>query len=570
MHLSRILLGLICYLRAPTPAEARVEAAPPGFLDLGTMVAGLSYGHLHTFLNVSHMVEALEERLSFAEKLTNKTLASLRITKDKRLAAIQTQWHHRFETRADGYLRRIREISRKFELGNSREKRQALLGAVTGIAGLGLSLYNGYRITELEERVSKQEDNLLHFVEAAQGIFGRIKKNEALLDRKIDQLNDEARQLHREFTVTYLQQRMDLDLDRVGHGVDRAEDTAAAILQGRMPPFLFDSEVLRREVIKFSQSLGGKNMEIVHDILKDGYKFEASFVPTKDGVRIYVHVPITSGGPLKVYKMLQAPFFGAQGLLFTVRTPKNILVVNDEHTKAVAISPGDLALCRRSQNMHYCDGLRTFLKKPEETCVGAVFSGSHQHMKTHCEIGVDRLGEALVMVNETSFMVLSTQSKVQLQQTCEKTGTTVKSGEILSIKPGCTAFTENFWFSAGGDVESPAEVVHSPLLVEEGFLELGELSIADIRKHADQHIQDLDLTSLDQIKKAILHDRGHSDHRNLTYALVAIGVVLAVAVAALAAWFYRERARAQKAREDRRRRREERFEMQDPLVSSSC
>ena len=135
MHLSRILLGLICYLRAPTPAEARVEAAPPGFLDLGTMVAGLSYGHLHTFLNVSHMVEALEERLSFAEKLTNKTLASLRITKDKRLAAIQTQWHHRFETRADGYLRRIREISRKFELGNSREKRQALLGAVTGIAG---------------------------------------------------------------------------------------------------------------------------------------------------------------------------------------------------------------------------------------------------------------------------------------------------------------------------------------------------------------------------------------------------------------------------------------------------
>lgn len=547
------LLGLTL-LTGLCLARAEVSKAPPGFLELGSMAAGLSYSHIHTFINLTAIKESVKGRVKFADLTHNSTLKALRQHKDVRLGTLSAQWKSRYNHYAGLLLSRLDEIEDKLRLAeldedhvrtdgrsvtasddHTREKRQAF-GAILGGVGLGLSIYNTYEIYELDSRVDNMEDHLLHYVEASNTQFKKIENNEEKLRNVTSKLEKTVTSLKREFYTDFIHTRLDFDLRELERAVTRIETSVSFVLLGQVPAFLFDSQVIEKEAERLGRKLKLKGMKFAHPILRDLYRFEASMVVRGGGVRVFIHVPITSGTPLKIFKMLRAPFFGKNGLLFTVRTPRDILIIDEEHTQSMAVTAGELALCRNSGRMFYCDSMRTFSREPSRSCVGSVFTGHLQHMKEYCQIGVEHLGESMEMINNTAMVVLSTQGKVQLQKTCSSEWTAVKSGQVVNVEEGCTAFTEHYWFMAGGEVESPSEVVHSNILVDEGFLELGELSIMDVKEHATLKLQKLDLASLEDIKQDILRTRRQS-HHILTQVVSTVAAVAALVLfLGLVAW----------------------------------
>ena len=527
-----------------------LEPIPQGFEDLGFLAAGLSYCHLHTFINFTKMEGFLDHRLDTLRSYANRSVNYLSPDGLMTVTARRHKmWFNRHIADVKGQKRRVQELRTRLDPEHPRrEKRQALLGlgALAATAGLAFNIFEHGRIQQLEARVDELDDAFMQFIDSETGALEAIQKNQERNLKAINKLAQKTTQLELEHTVQALEMRLDHDYGILTEQVDRLTHVVYHLQQGRIYPGLFDPHTLVEQTEKLAEGLSKMNHQMLHDVRRDAFRFEISFTQGREGVTVFLHVPITSGGVMRLYRMLPAPFFGKDGLLFTLHAQKEILAINEGHTKSLEMTAGQLAGCRRIGRIHYCDGFRIALKDVSSTCSGAVFAGHRGGIKNKCDIAVSRTGEELVPVNATSFQLLTTQGSIRVEDSCKQIGKVVNNGQLVTLRSGCTGFTHNHWFSATGELTSPTSIIHSPLIVTEAFLEFGDFTFSEMKAEVldmSNNAVQAKLIRLKTIRKRLEASR-YKTHRlvwnMVTGVLSLMGILAMITLAAYICWIGRK------------------------------
>ena len=472
-------IGLVVVLAFNLVQEAQSDDALQGFEELGLLAGGLSYAHIHTSIAPQKVRTELENDKQKFVSSTQSLIDILPSENRSHVAHKQTveTWRNRTSKDLDEIINRAMIWEEIFKPETSVDKRQALvfaLGLMGGLtSGFGFSLYSQTKITHLQELAYANTDAILQLVEATDVAFNKTRENEEKLHSQIQQVFNSVKNIERQFKVEEYTRTLSSIVEEIVTSYQNWETGIVGLLQGRASPFLFRPSSLKEQLEILSRRVGEAQHELLHSPLAELYRFEVSMLATADSVKIFVHIPIVSCGVLKVYKLQDTPFFDdKEDVIYKFHTETNVLAINEDHSRSIALSLADINRCRQVTSMYYCDHDLVMNRKPELSCVGAIFVGNKEMIRSRCAVNVERIGDAMQVVNRTAVRIFSTKGKVRVHNTCSSQQGMVSSGTVINLAPGCNIFSEDHWFGSTGDVSSAKEVVTSIVTLDKEILPL--------------------------------------------------------------------------------------------------
>ena len=519
-------------------ALALVDAdeALQGFEELGLMAGGLSYAHLETRLSPSKVRAELEKDKSTFDLYTDKVVNTLEPSSnddndtDKAMRDSIITWKKETSKEFVEIIDRAAIWEEIFRPQTDREKRQALvfaLGLMGGLtSGFGFSLYSQTKITHLQEMAYANTDAILQLVEATEVSFNRTRHNERILADKIDKIDTTVKKMARMFKVQEYTRTVTDIVRSIVLSYQNWEQGIAGLLQGKASPFLFRPDSLKEQLEILGRKVNEAQHEVLHSPLAELYRFEVSLLATDEHLRVFVHIPIVSCGVLKVYKLQDTPFFDIkENVIYKFHTEKQILAINEDHSRSVAMSLADMNRCRRVTSMYYCDHDLVLNRKPDLTCVGAIFVGNKNKIRERCAINVEKIGDIMQVINRTSVRIFSTKGVIRIHNTCSSQQGLIESGDVIRLAPGCNVFSQDHWFGSTGDVSSAKDVVTSLVTLDEEILPL-ELHEKGKVKSTLEQLQDEGETmvTFQKIRKKLAEAKKDGTSKVVSVLVTAIAV----------------------------------------------
>ena len=474
---------------ASQPLAIGLEKPPQAFEHMGQIACGLSYAHVHTKIYVSMERLDILNAVNEIDREVNQTADKFFNIKTRNATSkgLKAWWRPQKLHLVEKVLE-LKAMKNHFVEEEVAARRKRQLDPLGTIVNFGFELFNANQISELKERLKNDEDRIyLHSIKTDREISSKIKKYASEIQNEVRRVVGAQNDYFKTLKLDIIKLHIEHMVDKVRKRIEDDINFYYELRMGRLRPSIFDPQDLRKQLKKMESSLKANNLEFLHDAMRDFFRFHLSYNVEGEDLNLFVHVPITSGGKMNLFRMAPVPFFAKDGLLFTISADKEVLAVNKDHSKSIALNDGKLAACRKVGRLHYCDGLRVARKNIASTCVGAVFSGHKKAIKENCDIAVSKLGEEVLEINRTTFMVMSSNSVVRVQSECRPQGTMIQNQGLVTIKPGCNGFTHKFWFSSGKDFTIPMEVAPSPIELGEDLIDYGQFSLEDIKQFTLDH-----------------------------------------------------------------------------------
>jgi len=471
-------------------SEVTADDVHQGFEEVGVMAGGLSYAHLQTRIHPKKiLVDVMEEKVML-NKLANDTEKTFTYDWSVQSKGMRTIFGNSIEQINKDYDTICTRLEMWIDIFNprlSRQKRQALalsLGLIGGLtSGYGFSLYSQTKITHLQTMVDENTDAIMQAINITEFRTSELRDNQSELDSKIRSINstlvEAVRRLKVEEFTRILSRRAQVTLQTFREW----EMGVISLLEGKASPYLFQPEYLRNELRELEKKVTDTQNEFLHSTMVGIYRFAVSLLAEKDGVSVFIHVPIVSTGILKLYRLQDTPFFDqGENVIYRFQTGKRVLAINEDHSRSLAISLAELNQCRRDDSMYYCDHHVVLNRKPELSCAGAIFVGNKEGIKTRCTIKVEEIKDVMQVLNRTAVRVFSTTGKVRIHNSCTSQQGMIESGQIVNLRPGCHAFSDNHWFGAISDESSVRDVVTSVVTMDHEILPLEAHEVGQVKR----------------------------------------------------------------------------------------
>ena len=245
-----------------------------------------------------------------------------------------------------------------------------------------------------------------------------------------------------------------------------------------------------------------KGLKVLHPARTDLYRFEVTFIKKSEGVRVFLHVPVTKGDVLDVYKHVPIDHLDkVENVVYSIETERDVLAMNQANGKSLAMTLAELNRCRRVNQLYYCDHQRVLDRDQTDSCVGAMFAGIRDSVMEKCPIKIKKVTDIVQAVNHTSFRIVSTKGSIRVYLECHDDYISVGSGEEITLQPGCAAQTQDHWFVATTDLDSAREIIVTPVLIDD---QVRRLNLTNVMKQSLEDDGELLLTAAD-----IAELRGH-------------------------------------------------------------
>ena len=455
------------------------DEALQGFEELGLMAGGLSYAHIKTRIRPGEVRSELEKDKSSFDLCTSQLLETLPMENASQVAMKEsvTAWRDDNAKELSEIIDRAKVWEEIFKPDTDIDKRQAMifaLGLMGGLtSGFGFSLYSQTKINHLQEMAYANTDAILQMVEATEVSFNRTRENEKILGQKIDEIVKSEKNIIRMFRVQEYTRTLTSVVRSIVVSYQNWEQGIAGLLQGKASPFLFRPSSLKEQLEILGRRVTDAQHELLHSPLADLYRFEVSMLAEHDHVEVFVHIPIVSCGVLKLYKLQDTPFFDVrENVIYKFHTEDQVLAINEDHSRSVAMSLAEINRCRRVISMYYCDHNIVLNRKPDLSCAGAIFVGAKDKIRHRCSINVEKIADVMQVVNRTSVRIFSTSGGIRIHNTCSSQQGIVDTGTVVNLQPGCNVFSSDHWFGSTGDVSSAKEVVTSLVTLDADILPL--------------------------------------------------------------------------------------------------
>ena len=423
------------------------------FEEVGEMASGLSYAHLSIPVDLEHLRGLLTSHRTTASRAMRELTSELQITTTGgQIKAYISNWMGRHDDSYRKLIQRFDAHTALFDEGEAeatRPRRQIL-----GVLGLGVGIYNSYKLAKLSSLVNGNTELVGSLYNATDVKFREVDEKLTFLNKTVDFVVEEFQKASSKMRISALTAELDHHLNEIKDECQGWLTGLSALFRGRLSPDLFDLVKLKRAVKSLQDRAAQDGFQYIHSTIGDVFSMETSHLRHGSMLHIFVHVPVSSGTRMKVYRMIPTPVHLASGLTVMVSPEKDLLVVDQGNTMGAETSSSELQECRRSHNLYFCDNLRVFDRHLEDTCVGSLFVANIEKAKEHCRVEVGlRDREVLTPLNQTAFR-LATPKTITLFTTCGVGPTRIEEGEtIVDIPGGCAAYTPNKWFLAGTTTE---------------------------------------------------------------------------------------------------------------------
>ncbi len=112
--------------------------------------------------------------------------------------------------------------------------------------------------------------------------------------------------------------------------------------------------------------------------------------------------------------------------------------------------------------MFFCEGRSILQTNIVQDCLGSLYLGSASLIKHNCKFRIDSTREKIYSLGNNTWVVYSIGT-IATNQVCPKAGTlstmTIKSGQAVTVKPGCHIPTIDHLITA--DESEEMEIVNS-------------------------------------------------------------------------------------------------------------
>ena len=538
--INRILTILLIVSPSITN-QFEFETPPQAFEELGQVACGLSYAHVHTSINITTVLEEIDDAIDIIDAEVDKSI-NVSLSKTNTSGKHLKAWWKYTKEELQAHVIPLREIRFRFnaeDAMNNREKRQTdPLGLLASAANFGFELFNSHQISELKKKVETlQQDSFIQSIRIKQDLDTQLQNYSSRLQKILTKMTSAGISHMKVMQTDMVKMHITHMADKVRRQVAFYMEIFYELQQGRLRPTIYEPQALYKTIKKLELKLKSSNHKFLHQVMADFYRFDTSSSYQEEAIHLFTHIPVTSGGIMTLYRMAPIPFLSKEGLLFTLSSNKFLLAVTKDHSHSIALDEGQLSACRKIGRLYYCDSLRVARKSIASTCVGAVFAGIKRAVKANCDIAVSKLGEEVREINRTTFLVMTSHPTVRVQSECKTGSRLVHNQGMVTLQPGCDGFTHLYWFSSGGNYTIPMTIAPSPIHLDEELVPFEPYTFEEVRDFVIETgiLEHENREKLKQVQTLMHRQRiTHTGHRVLTGLGICafLGVLISLAVGA--------------------------------------
>lgn len=276
-----------------------------------------------------------------------------------------------------------------------REKRQigllVGLGAITGIVGTALGLYDLTKLNEIEDRVGAVEAEtqlIIHNINEDRLQINLNAKNLAELANMTAefihfQLDEDEAQHAEAFGVEYFSTQ----IDNAAAMEREVQNLIEGASRHRVPVSLLTNHQLDQAFKDITNRAHTRQYEPIIDHAMGLLQVETSFL-LKDGKLVFfAHVPLArKNNSMMLYRYAPLPLHVLSDKLILAEPRRDLIAISPDQKYFRALSSSELARCQHYNRYYVCPNHSIQAKDKNSTCVGALWIQDTKGIQTHCKL----------------------------------------------------------------------------------------------------------------------------------------------------------------------------------------
>ena len=166
------------------------------------------------------------------------------------------------------------------------------------------------------------------------------------------------------------------------------------------------------------------------------------YYPEKEELVLWLHIPFVAKQHLmKMHQFVPLPLihdFGRNYSLVPNVGHEDILAI--AHTNYYKVlSASDLQSCQNLRDTFFCTGRRVLQTDLKNSCLGALYLGSGEHVKNNCNFLITKAKEQIYEIGKNEWAVYSTGT-ISTNEFCNDGSIKpkqIRSGDHVKVQPGC-------------------------------------------------------------------------------------------------------------------------------------
>lgn len=445
-----------------TPKDKDITDVPVSFKKLGYLATGNHYGHLYTEIDMNGVELAIRNATNFLEGLREQRTSPQVKRKFQFLSKLLE------ETR-----KIVDKIQAAFFVKENMQSQKRDLGLGLGLVNLGLSVYNTYKIWEIEKSVSGMSRELELVSESV------IEQDHSLtmMEGKLNNITEICARALTEI-VTY--ENVENMVRNFHSHILMWAGGLEALLYGQLHPSLIQPKTLEVSLDKLREKAARRGLIPLATDLTAVFKQEVSFMVKRTGtVKVFIHIPLMDREPLELFEHLEIPIRISEKLSwFVTADENNVLAIDKASTVGLQMRKMELLHCNVKVTpigkVYFCPNTGLVKNHIADTCLGSLML-KPQDAEKKCQLFVAEVNEFSIQTGPRTI-VAYIKEKDFLYQICDD-GKRVQRKERglarIHVEPRCTLISTEFIFKPEEDITVESDFIETVMPMDtESFEEL--------------------------------------------------------------------------------------------------
>jgi len=300
-------------------------------------------------------------------------------------------------------------------VNTTRDKRELLAAA-----SLAMSMWNSYKISEIEGHIANLSSKYNHLVDATTLIskkHSQLAVDVVLMKRLVQMIvNGNSRKI----LATSVSAS-----DQLKDTVDNIVSIVTSGRQRKISPRLINGDALAELFVALTRKAKELESELLISHPTDLYDVQASYGYSQSGVvfKIFCHVPL-AGKTQKLALLEHVKFplaYQSQMANATITPdpgpdkflavlPVGLQTTSSGHRYRV-LNEAELQSCFKIREYYLCSGRNVLMTNIGECCVGSLWLRKNDLISKNCELKVEPLHEAVAKLSPRSWLVFSPEPR---------------------------------------------------------------------------------------------------------------------------------------------------------------
>ena len=342
------------------------------------------------------------------------------------------------------------------------------VAAATGATGTFLGLYNSVQLGLLQGEVQQQSRVLKALVHHVDDLDLLVAQHGASINALHSWVTSEASFTSQALVALNKNQLIGAVVDAIAAMSNDYAAIASSLMHHRLALNAVSEPSLREALRNVSASAADLGFGLLVSSVSDALQCEASFASTRDGLDIFLHVPLAGvNDHLALYEHLELPVQMANEVFVTFRPHHNLLAVSADEQRFKPMTSAQLSQCSKLGGAYLCPNENVVRKAQSvkvndpDACLFALFQHNFDRINGSCPIHLLGPTDVASALSATDFLLASTSPHVGTVSCPDGSSTSFSADHVtrLQVAPGCQADTDAWTVSASLDITTQVQPV---------------------------------------------------------------------------------------------------------------